>query len=237
MKNMRFNFNHDNLGKLTAVISSGDSTSKANNIIPATFFIKNKDKDTNSFLFSLYETFAINNDIMADIIGEYLVDSKSLSNEEIYNEINKRYSEIIQKKNNKFAAQFSENDGIDAQIIDPKNPNEPLYSAKIIVTKFKNSLYAHIDEQITNEEFRKQGLMTIMINKFLPIYCAKNNLSAITLETGEIDGVDKITLEKIYKNLGFEKYKDMFIKHIDLEAFISTSNSENFNTENNDFSM
>ena len=58
MKNMSFNFEHEKFGQLTAIISSGEAVNHTSSIIPATFLIKNKTLDTQSFLFELYGLFA-----------------------------------------------------------------------------------------------------------------------------------------------------------------------------------
>ena len=180
--------------------------------------VKNKILDQQTFLFNLYSLFAGNNDTMTDIIGEYLVaNDLRLTNERIVDEINARYSQLTQKQATQNSAPLAENDGIDARIISKTNPNEPLYTARITVNKPNNNLVAHIEEQNTSEKYRKQGLMSKVITEFLPIYCAKNNLSAITLEAGAIDGVDKATLEKIYRGLGFEQKDELFIRPVELE--------------------
>ena len=218
MKNMSFNFEHEKFGQLTAIISSGDTVNHTSSIIPATFLIKNKTLDTQSFLFELYGLFAGTNDTMSDIIGEYLVvEDLKLTNEQIVNDINSRYSQLTQKKNAKSSSPIAENDGIDARIISKSNPNEPIYTAQISVNKHNSSLVAHIEEQTTAEKYRKQGLMSKVVTELLPIYCAQNQLSAITLEAGAIDGVDRATLEKIYRGLGFEQKGDLFVRPVELE--------------------
>lgn len=229
MKNMNFNFEHEKLGRLTTIISSGDEVSHTTNIIPATFLVKNKGLDTQTFLFELYGLFAGKNDTMADIIGEYLVmNDLTLSNEQIANEINSRYSQLTQKKTVQRNLPLAENDGIDARIIAKTNTNEPMYTARISVNKLNEALVAHIEEQNTSEEYRQQGLMSKVVTEFLPIYCASNNLSAITLEVGAIDGVDKATLEKIYTGLGFEQQDELFIRPVTLERDGYTSENSTF---------
>ena len=229
MKNMKFNFTHENLGNLTATISSGEAITQTSSIIPPTFLVKNKDKDVTSFLYSLYELFAGNNDTMTDIIGEYLIeDTSGMSVQEIADKINQAYSELTDKQSKKFSAAIAENDGITATITRQDDPAENLYSANLIVNKVNGRLVAHIDEQITAEEYRRQGLMSKVINEYLPMYCAANNLSAITLEPGAIDGVDKATLEKIYTGIGFEKYGDKFIKPVALESTNYMDENDNF---------
>ena len=231
MKTMNFKFNHEKLGNLTATISSGQAVSQTLNIIPATFLVKNKDKDVTSFLYSLYELFAGSNDTMTDIIGEYLIeDTSNMSTESITEAINNKYFQLTSKQNKRFSSAIAENDGIDARIVKDGMENEPLYTAQIVVNKHNGQLVAHIDEQTTDEEYRGQGLMKKIINEYLPIYCSANNISAITLETGAIDGVDKGTLAKIYTNQGFVKHGDLFIKPVVLE-------NTNFIDENTTFEM
>ena len=122
MKNMSFNFEHEKFGQLTAIISSGDTVNHTSSIIPASFLVKNKALDTQTFLFELYGLFAGSNDTMADIIGEYLVvEDLKLTNEQIVSDINSRYSQLTQKKNAKSSAPIAENDGIDARIISKSN--------------------------------------------------------------------------------------------------------------------
>ena len=164
-----------------------------------------------------------------DIIGEYLVmNDLTLSNEQITNEINSRYSQLTQKKTVQRNLPLAENDGIDARIIAKTNPNEPMYTARISVNKLNEALVAHIEEQNTSEEYRQQGLMSKVVTEFLPIYCASNNLSAITLEAGAIDGVDKATLEKIYTGLGFEQQDELFIRPVTLERSDYTRDNSTF---------
>ena len=231
MKHMKFDFNHENLGQLTATISSGEAVNQTASIIPATFLVKNKDKDVTTFLYSLYELFAGNNDTMTDIVGEYLIeDTTGMTTQSIADRINQTYQELTNKQSKKFSAPLAENDGITATITKQDDEAETLYTANIVVNKVNGRLVAHIDEQTTAEEYRKQGLMSKVINEYLPMYCAANNLSAITLETGAIDGVDKGTLAKIYTGIGFEKHGDMFIKPVVLE-------STSYMDENDTFSM
>lgn len=230
MKSMKFNFNHEKLGNLTATISSGEAIAQTASIIPTTFLVKNKDKDVTTFLYSLYELFAGNNDTMTDIIGEYLIeDTSNMTTQDIADRINRSYEELTNKQSKKFSAPIAENDGITANITRQNDPNESLYTANIIVNKINGRLVAHIDEQTTAEDYRRQGLMSKVINEFLPRYCASNNLSAITLETGAIDGVDKGTLEKIYTGIGFEKHGDKFIKPVVLESSSYMDENDNFN--------
>lgn len=72
--------------------------------------------------------------------------------------------------------------------------------------------------------------MSKVVTEFLPIYCVSNNLSAITLETGAIDGVDKATLEKIYTSLGFEKQNDLFIRPVELDHYKYLDENDSFSS-------
>lgn len=225
MKNVSYKFNHEKLGQLVIAISSGDSIDNANNIIPATFVVKNKKTDPREFLFKLYELFMGKNDTMTDIIGDYLTTNlNNTTTEKLAEDISSKYASIINKKNAKQDAPISSGDGIDIRISKVSAPNTPLYTANVIVKKRNGGLTAYIDEQVTEEQYQKQGLMTLAIGKYLPKYCASNDISSITLETGEIGGVDKNQLKKIYQNLGFEMSKNGLF-----EKPVACENSLDFN--------
>lgn len=219
MKNVSYKFHHQKLGDLAIQISSGENISKTSNIIPKVFIVKHKQSDTITFLCALYELYSGNNDTMTDIIGEYLVtshDNKTV--EQISKEISEKYTTHVNKKSAKQNAPISAGDGIDIRIVKKTSPNDPLYTANIIVKKHSGELSAHIDEQKTEEKYQKQGLMSLAIGTYLPRYCESNNIANITLETGEIGGVDKNTLKKIYESLGFEKGKgDLLVKSVNME--------------------
>ena len=218
MKNMNFNFEHEKLGQLIAIISSGEAVTHTTNVIPATILIQNKNMDTIPFLFKLYTEFGTKNDLLATLIGDYLELKKiNLSNEQIVADINAKYSKITQNKKKKQDLPLVKNDGVLVQIINSNNSNEQLYNAQITIREEGGQLQAHIDEQKVLKKFQKNGLTTKMLTEILPIYCASNNLSAITLEAGAIDGVDKATLEKIYTALGFEQQGDLFIRPVTIE--------------------
>lgn len=219
MKNVSYKFNHQKLGNLVIKISSGESIGKANNIIPATFLVKHKKSDINTFLFDLYELYSGKNDAITDIIGEYLVNTpKKKTVEQIAKDISDKYATLISKKSAKQNAPIASGDGINIRIVKASAPNDPLYTANVVVKKHSGRLCAHIDEQTTESKYQKQGLMSLAVGTYLPKYCASNGIANITLETGEIGGVDKNTLKKIYEGLGFEKGKgDLFVKPVGMD--------------------
>lgn len=203
-KNMTFKYNHENLGELNISISSGEASSSSDRLIPATMMVKCKKQDTMTFLFDIYEIFAGKNDMATDIIGEYLVgDNKGLSNEEIAKEINAKYEKLVSKNNTKNNEELKVGDGISAQIALASNPKDPIYNAVINVKNIDGNLSAYVESQITRNDYRRQGLMTLMLNNYLPIYCDKNNISSISGEPVALDGVSASNLYEMYKQLGF----------------------------------
>lgn len=219
MKNVSYKFNHQKLGELLINISSGENISSANNIIPASFVVQHKKDEPLQFLYTLYELYSGKNDVMTDIIGDYLTKNLSKSTpEQLAKDITQKYSVIANKKSAKQDAPISSGDGINIRIVKVSAPNNSLYSANIVVKKHGGRLCAHIEEQATEEKYQKQGLMSLAIGSYLPKYCVSNNIPNITLETGEIGGVDRNTLKKIYETLGFEKGKgDLFVKPVYME--------------------
>ncbi len=212
---MTFEFNHPNLGSLITTISSGESISPTQGVVPATLIVKHHDS-SQEFLFELYTMYAGKNDVLTNIIGEYLTDDKKLSLgvDEIAKQIDTIYSNYAQKKTKKFNTEFKENDGISIKTINKDAPDDTMYSANIVIQNVNGKLSAYIDSQMTTEEFRNQGLMTKVLDEYLPAYCQRNQIATISLEVGALDGVDVGTLSNIYKKRGFEKHGDVFIKQV-----------------------
>lgn len=220
-KNMTFEFGHPNLGNLITTISSGESINSTQSVVPATLTIKHKG-DSKEFLFALYTMYAGKNDVLTNIIGRYLTDNSKLSLEvdEIAKQIDSIYANYVQKKSKKFNAEFKENDGISIKTTNKDTPDDTMYSADITIQKVNGKLSAYIDSQMTAEEFRNQGLMSKVLNEYLPAYCQRNKIATISLEVGVLDGVDVGTLSNIYKKQGFEKQGELFVKQVGREDYL-----------------
>lgn len=209
-KNMTFEYNHQNLGELIINISSGENAKNGKDVITPAMVIKNKNKDSTNFLYSLYEIFAGSNDTVTDIIGEYLVsDYSALTNEQIAQGINEKYVSLAKKYSAKSSEDIKVGDGINASIVQAENPNDPIYTAVINVKEHNGQLTAYFESQMTREDCRRQGLMILMLNNYIPKFCQENGISSLSGEPVALDGVSSSNLAKMYvEKLGFERLSD-----------------------------
>lgn len=203
-KNMTFNYYHQNFGNLIVNISCGGGTMSTQKIIPDDMIKECENQDTMVFLFEIYKRFAGKNDMATDVIGEYLVGDTKLSNEQIANEINAKYTKLANKNNAKSSEDIKVGDGINATIVHAENPNDPIYTATINVKELDGQLTAYFESQMTREDCRRQGLMTLMLNNYIPRYCQENGISSLSGEPVGLDGVSSSNLTKMYvEKLGF----------------------------------
>lgn len=226
MKNEKYIYEHEKLGKLVVDISSGDRLEQAKKVVPPSFLVAHKNDEPMQFLFALYGLYAGKNDTLTNIIGE-LCEKPNIkeTNEQLAQIITSRYANLIKRKNTKLNAPITAGDGINISIIEESSPNDPLYTATITVKKTREGLCAFIESQATAERFQRQGLMSKVINTYLPKYCEANDINTIALEVGEIGGVDKHKLSEMYQNLGFEKGKDgVFTKPVTNESTMTIFN-------------
>lgn len=210
-KNMTFEYNHQNLGELIINISSGESAKSGKAVITPAMVVKNKNKSSTQFLYSLYEIFAGTNDTVTDIIGEYLVsDYSRLTNEQIAQGINEKFVSLAKKSNAKSSENIKVGDGINATVVQAENPNDPIYTAEIHVKEDdRGQMTAWFESQMTREDCRRQGLMTLMLNRYIPLYCEMNNLYSLSGEPVALDGVSSSNLKKMYvEKLGFVPQPD-----------------------------
>lgn len=209
MKNKKYTYEHEKLGKLVVEISSGDGLEQAKKVVPPSFLVAHKNDEPMQFLFALYGLYAGKNDALTNIIGE-LCEKPNIkeTNEQLAQIITSRYANLMKRKNAKLNAPIVAGDGINISIIRESSPNDPLYTATITVKKSSEGLCAFIESQSTDERYQRQGLMSKVINTYLPEYCTSNDIKTIALEVGEIGGVNKDKLSEMYQNLGFEKGKN-----------------------------
>ncbi len=209
-KNMTFEYNHQNLGELIINISSGNDAKSEKSIITPAMVVKNKNLSSEKFLYALYEIFAGTNDNVTDIIADCLVsDYSNLSNEQIAQKINEKYTSLARKSNAKSNENIKVGDGINASIVQAENPTDPIYTAVINVKELDGQLTAYFESQMTREDCRRQGLMTLMLNHYIPRFCQANGISSLSGEPVALDGVSSSNLAQMYvKKLGFELQPD-----------------------------
>lgn len=215
-KNMTFDYLHAELGNLKVFISSGANLDHNQSVVPATLIVKHKNSSM-EFLTELYTLYAGKDDSLTDIISDYMIDEKKskLSVQDMAKRINNEYAKNIDSINKKYDTPLQVNDGIEIKIFNTDSPEDSLYTADVVIKKHKGFPTAFIDTQTTIPECRGKGLMTKVLDEYLPQYCAENQIPTISLEVGAIDGIDIDTLAKIYQSRGFERQSnDVFVKNI-----------------------
>ena len=160
-------------------------------------------------------------EILIDIIGEFLECNTKLSNQQIIDSINEKYAEKQQTPHNpKSSNKFVNGDGINVYIKSTSDPNSPLFTANFTTKSIGQTLTAYLDSNFTREDVRRQGLHTLGMN-VAKKYFASNGFSAISLEAQDLDGND-FDLAKMYQKDGLTHIEgtNMFVMSLDMEDHI-----------------
>ena len=89
-----------------------------------------------------------------------------------------------------------------------------IHSSQTEVKEKSGELYAYLDHLSTDMGYRGKGIATIGISK-LEKFLQVNDITRLTLEVGEIDGVNRYDLVNFYKKRGFESAGNgKFVKYI-----------------------
>lgn len=218
-QNISIPYNHETLGPLTIEViaqSSNNSQTK----IKQDFVNANINKPTTEFLFSLYQEY-MSDETLIDIIGEFLECNTKLSNQQIVDSINEKYTQKQQSTNKKSTSdKFVNGNGINVYIKSTSDPNSPLFTANFTTKSIGQTLTAYLDSNFTREDVRRQGLHTLGMN-VAKKYFASNGFSTISLEAQDLDGND-FDLAKMYQKDGLTQIEgtNMFVMSLDMEDHI-----------------
>lgn len=195
--NVSYNYKHDKLGNLVVSINGGQSANTLNTApllkLKAKYGQKNNVRDFLTELYTLY----MDNDNMSDLIGSYFLDPQLTTVDKVYE---KFIDDCSKKTTSTSSTHIKVGDGIFCEIT--LKDGTRVYSSQTVIKRGNSGIFAYLDKQYTEDDFRRQGLSKIGINCLIN-YLGQHGIRNFALQTGEIGGVSKDELNQIYQSLGF----------------------------------
>lgn len=209
-RNKTIKIKHEKLGDLTLKIVAGDEAIKS--IISDNIMYAYRKKDNQTFLYDMYVKY-MSDDKMTDILGKYMENPNKFDLPTLVKNINVEYASSFKRKTRN-EDELSAGDHI---TINTFKDNDRIYNLEVTIKKApNNTLYAYIDNNFTDERYRKNGLMTQGF-KALEDYLSNYGISKIALDAINLDGNQN--LDQIYTNFGYSKHGDKFVKNIDMQMY------------------
>lgn len=209
--NKTIKIKNEKLGDLTLKIVAGGNEAKKS-IISDNIMYAYRKKDNQTFLYDMYVKY-MSDDKMTDILGKYMENPNKFDLPTLVKNINVEYASTFKRKTRN-EDELSAGDHI---TINTFKDNDRIYNLEVTIKKApNNNLYAYIDNNFTDERYRKNGLMTLGF-KALEDYLSNYGISKIALDAINLDGNQN--LDQIYTNFGYSKHGDKFVKNIDMQMY------------------